>query len=96
MGRPWIFEDIREHLKGNPVKERSINECLDALEEHFELTLAYEVPERAIKHIRRVGCWYIKSTSGTRDFRHRMSRVSSTEEVYEIIRSFRQDHCLPD
>lgn len=88
MGRPWLAEEILAYAAGEKLPERSLEEHRQALLDHFEYTVAYEPPERAVKHMRKVGCWYIKNEAGTRDFRHRMSRVSTIEEARELIISF--------
>lgn len=88
LGNPWIAQDIRSHLKGETGKQRSLEECRAALMQHFEFTLNYHHARKTVIDMRRVGCWYLKRTSGTRAFREKISRASSLEEVRELIAHF--------
>lgn len=88
MGQPWIVEDILRHLQGLPVTERSLEDCRSALHEHFLLTQSYHHDRRVCVDMRRVGCWYLKKSSGTRQFRELISRASSVQEVHDLILHF--------
>jgi len=88
MGQPWIAEDILKHLKGEVVQPRTLEECRQALFEHFLFTERYCSARQVVIEMRRVGCWYLKSSLGTREFRGLMSRASSLEEVRELILNF--------
>lgn len=87
MGRPWLAEDIRRHCLGGEPLKMNPKDIRQALLDHFELMLAYHSLKRAVIEMRRVGCWYIKSRSGTRAFRHAMARVTSKEEARDLIHS---------
>ncbi len=91
MGQPWIAEDIVKASQGEMVRPRTIEEYRQALLEHFLYQVAYEPPQRALISMRRVGCWYIKSAKGTRDFRHKISRAHNIDEVRELILNFSFD-----
>lgn len=88
FGQPWIAEDIQRHLRGEPVPLRSLEECRQALMEHFEHTLHYHHAKKAVIDMRRVGCWYLKRSSGTKAFRERISKAISVDEVRELIAHF--------
>lgn len=88
LGQPWIAEDILHYLEHGNVPSRTLEECRSALLEHFEHTLNYHHPRRAVVDMRRVGCWYLKKSSGTRTFRERISKAASLDEVREIITTF--------
>lgn len=88
MGQPWIVEDILRSLENLPPVERTKEDCRSALLEHFEHTIRYHHPRRAVVDMRRVGCWYLKKSAGTRNFREKISRAASLEEVRELITHF--------
>lgn len=88
MGQPWIAQDIITASRGMSVQERSLEDYRQGLLEHFMHQIAYEHTQRALISMRRVGCWYIKSAQGTREFRHRISRAQSVEEVRVLIHEF--------
>lgn len=88
MGQPWAVEDILRHLDGLPVNARSLEDCRQALYEHFLITQRYHHDHRVCLDMRRVGCWYLKKSSGTRQFRELISRAQSVQEVHDLILRF--------
>jgi len=88
MGSPWIAEDIYRHFEGKPPIERSISDLRKALYDHFEQIKDYYPEKKVILDMRRIGCWYLKKSSGTREFRGKISRVSSLDEIKELIFAF--------
>ncbi|MBS4167874.1 tRNA dihydrouridine synthase DusB [Parachlamydia sp. AcF125] len=92
MGQPWIAQDILSYLKGEQVPVRTPEDCRQALYTHFLCAEKYYNPRQVVVEMRRVGCWYIKSSSGTREFRGLISRASSPEEVRHLIQNFSFSH----
>lgn len=88
MGQPWVVEDILRHLANEPAIERSLEDCRQALFEHFLHTHDYHHDHRVCVDMRRIGCWYLKKSSGTRQFRELISRAKSVQEVRELILHF--------
>lgn len=88
MGQPWIAQDILRYLSGAPQIERSLEDCREALYEHFLFTQGYHNNHRVCVDMRRVGCWYLKKSSGTRQFREAISRVKNVADISDLIRSF--------
>lgn len=56
--------------------------------EHFKCIIDYHHDRRAVVDVRRIGCWYLKKTAGTRQFRDAISHVESIEKAMEIIENF--------
>lgn len=88
LGNPWIVRDIIDYLEGKPVKIRSLEDCRQGLIQHFESTIKYHSPRKAVIDMRKVGCWYLKRTSGTKSFREKISKASSLDEVRSLILDF--------
>lgn len=88
MGQPWMAQDIVNLSQGVSPPSRSLSDFRQELLEHFMHTVDYENEQGALISMRRIGCWYFKSSSGTREFRHRISRASSVREVRELITAF--------
>lgn len=91
MGQPWIVEDILRHREGLPPIVRGIKERRDALIEHFNHTLDYHNERRAALDMRRVGCWYIKQSSGTRTLRGLISKATRPSEIRRLLEEFPLD-----
>lgn len=88
MGQPWIVEDILNHIERSPAIERTLEDCRAALYEHFLYTQRYYHDHRVCVDMRRVGCWYLKKSSGTRQFRELISRAKSVQEIQDLILHF--------
>ena len=88
MGRPWAVEDILDYMSRKEVKKRSLEDCRAALYEHFLHTKKYHSDHRVCTDMRRVGCWYLKKSSGTRQFRELISRAANIEEIEHLILNF--------
>lgn len=88
LGQPWIVEDILRLLEAQNSIERCVEDCRLALQRHFYHSVAYQNDRRAVLDMRKVGCWYLKKTAGTRDFRGMISRAHSLEEVEQLITQF--------
>lgn len=88
LGNPWIVEEIIQELEGLDPTPKSVEERRQNLIEHFYAITDYHAPRRAVIDMRRVGCWYLKKSSGTRGFRERISKASSLDEVRELILNF--------
>ncbi len=88
MGYPWICEDIMRLLSGEQPFKRTIEDCRQELLKHFEYTLQYHSDRRTCIDMRRVGCWYLKKSVGTRDFREKISRAENVEMVRDLITNF--------
>lgn len=88
LGQPWIVEDILRHLSGEQSINRTVEDCRQALLEHFNHTVNYHHGRRVVVDMRRVGCWYLKKSAGTRAFREQISRAESLEQVRDLIMNF--------
>lgn len=88
LGQPWIGEDIMRHLSGLEILNRTVEDCRQALLEHFHHTVNYHHAHRVVVDMRRVGCWYLKKSAGTRGFREQISRAESLDQVRDLIMSY--------
>ena len=88
LGQPWIIEEIIRYLSHETTEEKTIEECRQALYQHFLYTAEYHPPRRVAIEMRRVGCWYLKKSAGTRAFREAISRADDLAQVEELILRF--------
>lgn len=88
LGQPWVVQDILQTLQGEAVPHRTIEDYRQALYDHYLYTLDYHTPRRAVIDMRRVGCWYLKKSAGTRTFRELISKAEDPDVVRELILRF--------
>ena len=60
LGNPWIFNEIKAKLQGQPISKPSPDEILDVCIEHFQRALYYYDEKKAIREMRKHIGWYIK------------------------------------
>lgn len=87
MGRPWVIEDIISTLLAGEAGLIDVEACRQLLADHFNETLHYQHERKAMVDARRIGCWYFKKARGNKEFRHLISRVSTTEEAAHLIQA---------
>lgn len=88
MGQPWIVEDIIRLLEGQAALNRTLEDCREALIEHFRHTVRYQNDRSTVLEMRKVGCWYLKKSAGTRDFRGLISKAENLKDVEALITEF--------
>lgn len=88
MGQPWIVEEILRFFKNEPFSSKTLEDARRELLEHYQKVLHYSPGKKAVVDARRIGCWYLKNSPGTRTFREKISRVESDEEALELIKDF--------
>lgn len=88
MGHPWVAEDILSYLDGETPSIRTLEDCREALLEHYHWMKSYHNDHRICVDMRRVGCWYLKRSSGTRNFREIISHIDNVHEIEGLIRNF--------
>jgi nifR3 family TIM-barrel protein len=89
LGQPWIIEEIVRYLtERTTLESMNIERCREELYQHFLHTIQYHPPRRVAIEMRRVGCWYLKKSSGTRAFREAISKASDLAEIESLILHF--------
>ena len=87
LGNPWIYQEIAAALEGLPPPPvPSITERTQVLRRHIELQRQCE--ERPVGHLRRIICWYTKEIPGGAEFRDRINRVQTFDEMCLLIEAF--------
>jgi tRNA-dihydrouridine synthase B len=88
LGQPYIAENIRRHLAGEPLIALHGATYKDLLLEHLSYIIGYQDDHRALLDIRRVGCWYLKNGVGVKQLRQQINQAKSVAEVTELIHNY--------
>lgn len=88
MGNPWLADDIYRAFEGLPSLERGPEDYRKALLEHFDYCASYYPIQKVVVDMRRIGCWYMKRTAATREFRGAISKVQTLQELKALIHDF--------
>jgi len=101
LGKPWLFGDLAralggaEHGGAGPV-DANLGFVADAFRRHAELlTEAYRDEAKACRDIRKHVAWYFKGYQVGGDTRAALARVSSLEEIDELLATLDRDFPYP-
>ncbi len=88
LGRPWICEEIVHYLQTGQTLKISPEKVKQKLIEHIQSICSYYSPHKALLHIRKVGCWYLREMQGSKSLRLAINHAASVQEVFEMINAY--------
>jgi tRNA-dihydrouridine synthase B len=91
LARPWIFAQAAALLRGeDPPPDPSLAEQREIVLHHYDLVCRRFGVERGTLLMRKFACAYAQGLPGAREFRGRVSRVTTREEFLEVVKT-----CFP-
>lgn len=85
FGRPWIADEVKRLDNGDaPIFPDVYHHLID----HMECIRSYQTQRKALLDMRRIGCWYLRSGSGTKKLRESLNRAKSLNEVKTLIDNY--------
>jgi tRNA-dihydrouridine synthase B len=85
LGNPWIFREISQGLKGEPVIYPSPEEKVNMAVRHLHLAVKYFGENIAVKEMRKHIGWYIKGLKYCTEIRNKINILSDSKKVEEIL-----------
>jgi tRNA-dihydrouridine synthase B len=86
LSRPWLFRQVQAALSGEPVPpDPTLEEERHLLLHHYQLVCARFGPEKGSILMRKYACCYAQGRSGAREFRTRVSHVSTPAEFRAAV-----------
>lgn len=82
LGKPFIFEQIKEILKTGKFKDFKLQEVNKIFLRHIKLALR---KDNGLKEARKHFGWYFRKFSGASEIRKRLVSATSFDEIREII-----------
>ena len=87
LGNPWIYREVQAALEGAaPMPRPDVAERKRLLLRHVELQERYE--SQPVGPLRRIISWYFRECPGVAEFRGRINRSQTIEEMRALIESF--------
>jgi tRNA-dihydrouridine synthase B len=91
LARPWIFAQAAALLRGaEPPPDPTLAEQREIVLHHYDLVCRRFGAEQGTLLMRKFACSYAQGLPGARDFRGKVSRVTSREEFLHVM-----DTCFP-
>lgn len=91
LGNPWIFKQIEERLAGKTPTEVTMKERIRVVKMHADLH-AEQYGERGLVAFRKHLSWYFKGLPGAKQFREKLVRISTIDELRSILDSIPLEH----
>ena len=86
LARPWIFAQAAALLRGErPPADPDLAEQRALVHHHYDLVCRRFGVERGTLLMRKFACSYAQGLPGAREFRGRVSRVTTREEFLEVM-----------
>jgi nifR3 family TIM-barrel protein len=87
LGNPWIYREIAAALDGAaPPPKPEFEERKRVLREHIALQEHHD--PFPVGPLRRIICWYFKDVPGVAQFRDRIHRAQSVDEMRDLLETF--------
>jgi nifR3 family TIM-barrel protein len=87
LGRPWIFNDIKDYLEGKAVPEITLTKLKLILKKHISYLDKYKETRDTVKigFMRKLCLWYLKGFPDSAKIRNRICSLKSYDEVITLI-----------
>lgn len=96
LGRPWLFKQLAEAFSGqNPSPFPLLGEVGKIMYEHAEGVVNWHGSETALRTFRKHASWYLTGFSVGKEIRRDIHRISTLDELAEIISRFEANQPLP-
>ena len=86
MRNPWIFKQTREIFEGKPVSEKpTVYDQIALFQRHAKLAIEFKGERWAMIELRKHFAHFVRGIHGASQFRDRLVRVDSKEELDQIF-----------
>jgi len=87
-GKPWFVNQVIQHLNDNTPQEPSLEHKREMLLRHYDAMLSLYGNETGIRLARKHIAWYSTGLRGSAEFRNRINKMNSPEQVKQEIKDF--------
>ncbi len=97
LGRPWLFRDLADVISGRPTRRPpSLGEVGEVMIRHARLLVDHFGEKLGINMFRKHPSWYLKGFPVGPALRDSFARVSSVEELEELVRLLEPEIPFPE
>ena len=92
FGNPWIFQQAKAALAGEPVPERPpLAERCDLVVRQIELAAARRGERVALLEARRHYAWYLKGIAHASYYKEQIVHMATLEDLYRVTAGIKRD-----
>ncbi len=86
LGHPWLFEQIRAAILGQPIPESpSLEQTMEIMRHHLLKLCEYKGEYTGMREARKHASWYIKGSKNAAKIRKMCGDLSKIEDIDRII-----------
>ena len=85
FGNPWIAENVKRLDSNTPL---IVPDMKSELLQHLNYILSYQNDKKALLDMRRVGCWYLRNGSGTKELREALNHTKDLGAMKSLIEGY--------
>lgn len=90
MGRPYIFQQIRDYFLTGSYRQYEKNEILDILIAHYKAEIDYRGEEKAILELRKNISPYLSGMIGNARIKQALLKEKYADKIFKIIEDFKK------
>ena len=92
FGNPWIFQEARAALAGEPIPQRPpLAQRCDLAVRQIQLASEYNCEKIAVLTARRHYAWYLKGVPHASFYKDQLVRMETLEDVYRVTKGIKRD-----
>ena len=92
FGDPWIFEEVRAAIAGQPIPERPpLEQRIAVAVRQFELSEADHGEHIACLEARKHFAWYLRGVPHSAYYKNQISSLNTMEDIYRIAKDIVRD-----
>ena len=92
FGDPWIFEEVRAAIAGQPIPERPpLEQRIAVAVRQFELSEADHGEHIACLEARKHFAWYLRGVPHSAYYKNQISSINTMEDIYRIAKDIVRD-----
>lgn len=92
FGDPWIFTQLNAALSGRNIPERPpLTDRMEVAQQQFLLSLEDKGEHIACLEARKQFAWYLRGVSHSSFYKEQISRLSTADEVFNVIKAIQRD-----
>ena len=92
FGNPWIFQEARAALAGEPIPQRPpLAQRCDLAVRQIQLASEYNCEKIAVLTARRHYAWYLKGVPHASCYKEQIVRMETLEAVYRVTKGSKRD-----
>ena len=97
LGRPGLFAQIHQALAGDPISAPpTLGEVTAIMVRHAQLLAEFHGELKGCRDLRKHIAWYLHGYPAGRELRQQLSRVSTVEEITELLAPFADSPAMPE